>query len=408
MLKHAVLWLCVMAWLPLAWAGTNELILSEPDVRITDAIVNDDLQMMHEVQKELDHVDVSHIPNGVYHHAKAQALLDFTWDEYHENDRTGAVEAAFSYVQALIEALQEGKSDINLEPRLLPGTRVVDQKLWDEARKEYHDNDHTGTVKNSSSHVQALIEALQQGQSDISLKTRLLPGTRIVDQELWNQAAAMKRDKNFHCAQEPIAGLEVQLLWMGHEYDELGWRHTKDQQKTARDLLKQAKDALANCNKPAPVIKPACIPASQICEQAAPPTPILPAFKKPVIPSHRTIVYFDLDKHNLKAKGPGTLNAALNFIRTYPNTYRIRIEAHTDRLASTAYNKQLSQQRAKQVRDYLVDHQVNADILELDWFGETRPVVYCKDKDYKTHKALAACLQVNRRAEVFLFTPDQQ
>jgi len=338
----------MMLWAMPAWAEMLEL--SEPDLRITDAIVDDDLQKLHGVQRRLDRVDINNIAHGRYHKAKAQALLDFTWDEYHENDRTGAVEAAFNYSQELIAALEQGKTDISMDTRLLPGTRIVEQSDAD-------------------------------------------------------AIAAMKKDEHFHCAQEPIATREVILLWMGHEYDELGWRHTRNQQKQSDELDKQAKDLMAQCNVPAP--QPACIPASQICEQPALPIAV-PVVKRPAIPTHRTIVYFDLDKHNLQATGPGTLNAALQFIKQYPDAYRIRIEAHTDRLASTAYNEKLSQQRAKQVRDYMSEHGVNADIVEIAWFGETRPVVFCADKDYKTHKALAACLQKNRRAEVLLYTPDGQ
>lgn len=344
----------LLLWVMPAWAEV--LVLSEPDLRITDKIVNDDLQKLHDVQRRLDKVDIQAVQFGRYHKAKAQALLDFAWDEYHENDRTGAVEASFSYAQALISALKEGKTDISMETRLLPGTRIVEQADAD-------------TI------------------------------------------AAMKKDKHFHCAQEPIATREVILLWMGHEYDELGWRHTRNQQKQSDALDKQAKELMAKCN--APQVVPAqpelpCIPASRMCEQAAPPSFISPIIKRPAIPTHRTIVYFDLDKHNLQATGPGTLNAALQFIQQYPDAYRIRIEAHTDRLASTAYNEKLSKQRAKKVRNYMAKHGVNGDIIEIDWFGETRPVVFCADKDYRSHKALAACLQKNRRAEVFIYTVDSQ
>jgi len=347
-MKYVLLVLSMLLSSSLVWAETT---LSEPDLRITDAIVDADLQKMHTVQRRLDKLDVRTVANGRYHKAKAQALLDFTWDEYHENDRTGAVEAAFSYAQELIAALEQGKTDISMETRLLPGTRIVDQ-----------------------------------GDADA--------------------IAAMKKDEHFHCAQEPIAAQEIYLLWVGHEYDELGWRHTRNEQKKADDMARKAKDLMAQCTVPAPQPESPCIPASRICEQPAQP-PVLPIVKRPAIPSHRTIVYFDLDQHNLQATGPGTLNAALKFIQQYPDAYRIRIEAHTDRLASTAYNEKLSQQRAKQVRDYMVQHGVNRDIVEIAWFGETRPVVFCDDKDYKTHQALAACLQKNRRAEVLLYTEPQ-
>ncbi len=342
------LMLVILALVPPVQAKVH---LSMPDMRITDEVVEHDLALYNALQRRLEEVDVSKTRFGRYHRAKAQALLDFSWDEYHENDRTGAVENAFDYVQELLEELERG--------------------------------DH-----------------------NISMKTRLLPGTRIVEKSLRNEAEAMKKQETFHCAQEPVAAMEVQLLWAGHEFDELGWRHTRKQKKAARELMQRAKKAMATCDvPPPPAATLPCIPASRICRQ--PVLPVMPpVVKKPAIPSHRTIVYFDLDKHQLQAKGPGTLNAALQFIRKYPDAYRIRIESHTDRLASDAYNMKLSQERAEQVKAYLVEHGVDADIIETAWYGERRPVVFCKDTDYHSHQALAACLQPNRRAEVLLYTPD--
>ncbi|MDX8377607.1 MAG: OmpA family protein [Mariprofundales bacterium] len=346
-MKYIFLLVSLLLCSPL-WA--TEALLSDPDDRITDEVVESDLQVFRAVQKRLATVNTDGVPYGAYHKAKAQALLDFSWDEYHENDRTGAIEAALMQVSILIAQLEEKKQNISLKTELLPGTAIVRQDLWDEAKK-------------------------------------------------------MKKHQHFHCAQEPVANMEGELLWAGHEHEELGWRHALKQIKRAEELDRQAKSLLELCKDPAPKKAPSCIPASRLC---APPVAFIPMplAAKPNVPSHRTIVYFDLDKDNLQATGPGTLNAALEFIRKYPDAYRIRIEAHTDRLSSTNYNQGLSERRAKTVRDYFTKHGIDASIMETSGYGEERPVVFCENKDYRKRSALVACLQKNRRAEILLYTPD--
>lgn len=52
----------------------------------------------------------------------------------------------------------------------------------------------------------------------------------------------------------------------------------------------------------------------------------------------------------------------------------IRIEGHTDSIGGAEFNLRLSQDRADSVKDYLVDHGIDADRLTTRGFGETRPV----------------------------------
>ena len=330
-----------------SWVGA-EPMLSAPEMRMTDAVIQDDLKVFHALAKRMEDApgaDVAHIK---YHKAKIQALLKMSWDEYHENERTALVEAA----------LKEAKR---------------------------------------------LIELVEANQHEISMDSEMLPDTMKVRPKLWQIAQEMKQSHKFHCVEEPIAELEIELMWSGHEVKELGVIHARNELDDAETLAKRAQDMFDHCD-PVPEAKPApesCIPASRLCQQPV----IFPEVKKR--PNHRTIVYFDLNKDNLNAKGPGTLDAALKFIQKYPDAYRIRIEAHTDRLASLKHNEKLSKSRAEHVRDYFVQHGIAADLFEIQWFGETQPEVFCSDKAYPTHAALAACLQPNRRAEVFIYTPEE-
>jgi len=342
MKKILVVCLSMLLWNGVAWA---EPLLSAPKMRMTDAVIQSDLNVYHALQKRMEMIEPSDLTHGHYHIAKTRALIKMSWDEYHENESTALVEAA----------LQEAKKMI------------------------------------------ILMEAKTQ---NISLDTDMLPDTQKVRPKLWKIAQDMKKSTKFHCVEIPIAELEIELMWAGHQVKEMGMIHARNELDDAETLAKRAQTLFDACD-PKP-IEPACIPASRLCEQ---PAPVL--FPEPVVqrPDHKIIVYFDLNKGKLNAKGPGTLDAALKFIQQYPEAYRIRIEAHTDRLASTAHNEVLSKARAEHVRDYLIHHGIDKNLFELEWFGETQPEVFCSDKDYPTHTALAQCLQPNRRAEVFIYTP---
>ena len=83
-------------------------------------------------------------------------------------------------------------------------------------------------------------------------------------------------------------------------------------------------------------------------------------------------VYFDYDKANLTPEAAelvreAAARAVANDIET------VRVEGHTDRSGSTAYNQALSQRRANVVRDALIANGVPADTIVVDAFGEDRP-----------------------------------
>ena len=80
----------------------------------------------------------------------------------------------------------------------------------------------------------------------------------------------------------------------------------------------------------------------------------------------------------------------------------IRVEGHTDRLGSTAYNQTLSEERAESVKNYLVTSG-NIDPTRISAVGksETQPVTAAGDcSDNLARSALINCLQPDRRVEV--------
>ncbi|MBS0396992.1 MAG: OmpA family protein, partial [Proteobacteria bacterium] len=53
---------------------------------------------------------------------------------------------------------------------------------------------------------------------------------------------------------------------------------------------------------------------------------------------------------------------------------KVEVRGYTDSVGKAAYNQKLSERRAIAVKDYLVAHGVNADLLTAQGFGEENPI----------------------------------
>ena len=82
---------------------------------------------------------------------------------------------------------------------------------------------------------------------------------------------------------------------------------------------------------------------------------------------------FEFDKAIILRKSYGELESLTNMllIRT---DLRIKLEGHTDDFGSPEYNMELSRSRVQAVKDFLMLNGVTADRIELNYYGETKPV----------------------------------
>jgi outer membrane protein OmpA-like peptidoglycan-associated protein len=110
-------------------------------------------------------------------------------------------------------------------------------------------------------------------------------------------------------------------------------------------------------------------------------------------------IFFDLDKFTLRPESVNELERLLKLLNENP-TMRIEISGHTDTRGSAEHNQLLSQNRAKAVVDYLVEHGISASRLEFAGYGETKPLT--TDADIAKMAGTAAreeAHQQNRRTE---------
>lgn len=83
-------------------------------------------------------------------------------------------------------------------------------------------------------------------------------------------------------------------------------------------------------------------------------------------------IFFDSGKSTLKPESEKELENLLKLLNEIP-TLKIEISGHTDNVGSAAFNKNLSEKRAKAVVDYLVGKGINADRLTFMGYGFDQP-----------------------------------
>jgi Outer membrane protein and related peptidoglycan-associated (lipo)proteins len=90
-------------------------------------------------------------------------------------------------------------------------------------------------------------------------------------------------------------------------------------------------------------------------------------------PDNVVTVFFDFDKHNVKQAEAGKLDSLYNVLLHVPGA-RIQISGYTDGKGSDAYNKKLSDRRARACAEYLINKGIDAARISFESFGACCPV----------------------------------
>jgi outer membrane protein OmpA-like peptidoglycan-associated protein len=120
--------------------------------------------------------------------------------------------------------------------------------------------------------------------------------------------------------------------------------------------------------------------------------------KKPVNPKELIAndksldnIYFDYDKWDLKPQGIAVLNIVVDELKKDPSL-KVRLDGHCDDRGSQEYNLPLSDNRANECRQYLINKGISASRISTKGKGKIKPKV---PNDTEQNRAL------NRRVEVF-------
>ena len=102
-------------------------------------------------------------------------------------------------------------------------------------------------------------------------------------------------------------------------------------------------------------------------------------------------LYFETDNYFLRIEDREKLEPLVESLNKNP-TVRVEIAGHTDNVGDPAQNKRLSYLRANSVADYLIERGISEDRIEVNGYGDTRPIASNDDE--------ADGRELNRRIEV--------
>jgi OmpA-OmpF porin, OOP family len=329
-------------------ATANQTLPTVQENRITDQAISADHRGLASLQERLKQLNVTGARKiDDYHYAKAQCWLDFGFDEYHDNDRSGIVEGALDQANKLIGGM-EAKSALGNE-------------------------------------------------------TPIISGSKKIREDLWAKADSYKQQPGYQCAAATVACMEVQLVHAGHEDMELGWRHAELDVSIAEKLDSKAKRLMDECAqaRPAPVAAaPAPAPAPVIV-QAPAPAPIVQTvtIERYNLMADALFNYDRYDLPNLRSEGKARLDNLAARLKSMSGVEAIKLTGHADRLGSDNYNQRLSERRAETVKNYLISKGVDSNLIQTSFRGESEPLTTQCSGNTRT-KSLIECLQADRRVEV--------
>jgi len=107
-------------------------------------------------------------------------------------------------------------------------------------------------------------------------------------------------------------------------------------------------------------------------------------------------IYFDTGKATIQQRSFNLLDTVAFVLKRHTKITGVRIEGHTDDVGRDAMNMELSKNRAKSVRDYLIDKGIDANRLTSEGYGEERPKADIKGL---RGNALKEARSMNRRVE---------
>jgi OmpA-OmpF porin, OOP family len=109
-------------------------------------------------------------------------------------------------------------------------------------------------------------------------------------------------------------------------------------------------------------------------DTAPPPPAPAPVSTPAAVPARTYLVFFDWDRADLTDRARQIVAEAAQ-ASTRVQTTRIEVQGNADRSGTPAYNQKLSLRRAQTVAAELVRHGVQMAAIEIQAFGDTRPLV---------------------------------
>lgn len=294
--------------------------LSMADQRLNDIVLHADNAVFEATEKRLFELIDQGRSADSYFMAKARAWLDFAVDEHRENEIDGTDNLALEQAQIIITELENNRVPSRVTP--------------------------------------------------------LINGVPRLREDLWSHGETLKQSGGVICAEQYVARLEVQLVWSGHEFGEMGWRHAEPYIRIAEQLNSEINAQMATCDAAA-------------LQAKAEPKPDLTSGRAPVrVPSvsqdmmrMANRVHFEFDRYDLLPDAETILRFVVIILKQNPDTV-VELLGYSDERGSLNYNQSLSQKRANAVRVWLRDAGIAPERLRAIGQGEA----YVNTTVNKQHK----------------------
>ena len=114
-------------------------------------------------------------------------------------------------------------------------------------------------------------------------------------------------------------------------------------------------------------------------------------------------IFFAFDRSYLTVESKAQLNGLKKILNENP-TYRAELHGHTDGIGSVEYNIDLSRRRGKETKDFLTVNGIDANRLDIQIYGEGRPIAKNSTKKNDSPEGR----KLNRRVEIRIVTADGQ
>lgn len=303
--------------------------VTEPQqARISDPVIERDLGVIGAYRARMEQLNNGGTEVSRYQMRKALRWTDFAYDEYTDNDRSNVVNAALSEADKIITGLER---------------------------------DPTG--------------------DSLSKDTPIIDTSMLIRDDLWRRVKTYKQDENFACVEHHVADAEVYLVWAGHEYREMGWRHAVPQVHMAERAIRGVEEGLQDARENNGCFK-------TVVREVTVEKPVL----APVVVSDADIatmpryVHFAVNEYALTGKSRDLLDEVVAVMNNHPEV-SLQVEGHTDPRGNARYNAKLSERRYQAVIDYLVAEGISRSRLQGYAAGELEPLhMGCSPEDHAMNR----------------------
>jgi outer membrane protein OmpA-like peptidoglycan-associated protein len=119
-------------------------------------------------------------------------------------------------------------------------------------------------------------------------------------------------------------------------------------------------------------VKPKQDTAAELQIQKRPKNPLVQVQGKEITIKQQ--VQFALDSATILPASNALMTEIADVINKNPGIKKIEVQGHTDNSGTADHNRQLSEDRAAAVRNWLVSHGVSGDRLISKGYGDTKPI----------------------------------